>query len=175
MVVIHYANGKTVHRITMNISASITEQTALQSALNHIDAEIYKWEIPSNETFLKNEQQDPNATFYPAGELILTSGSKEMNKNSLELAYRFDIYAELPLSRNYVEVNAVTGEVINTVNRIHDADVPGTGTSLYNGSVNMMVDSFTDGYRLRESGRGGGIQTKDMLNGTNYNSAVDFE
>ena len=126
-------------------------------------------------TFLKNEQQDPNATFYPTSELILTSGSKETNKNNLELAYRFDIYAEQPLSRNYVDVNAVTGEVINTVNRIHDSDIPGTGTSLYNDSVNMIVDSFSSGYRLRESGRGGGIQTKDMLNGINYNAAVDFD
>jgi len=172
--VIHYANGKTVHRIEKNVSPSITEQSSLQSALNHIDAEIYKWEIPSNETFLKNEQHDPNATFYPTGKLLLTSGSKEMNKNNLELAYRFDIYTELPLSRNFVDVNAVTGEIVNVVNRIHHSDIPGTGTSLYNGTVNMIVDSFTGGYRLRESGRGGGIQTRDMQNGTNYNNAVDF-
>ncbi|MBK7377948.1 MAG: M4 family metallopeptidase [Ignavibacteriales bacterium] len=171
---IHFANGKTVHGIDMNSLPTITEQSALQSALNNVSAEIYKWEIPSNEIFLKNEQQDPNATFYPAGELILTSGSKEMNKNNLELGYRFDIYAEQPLSRNYVDVNAVTGEIINTVNRIYDADVPGSGTTLYNGNVNMIVDNFTGGYRLQESERGGGIQTKDMQNGINYNNAVDF-
>ena len=173
--VIHYANGKTVHRIDMNVATAITKQSALQSALNHIDAEIYKWEIPSNEIFIKNEQQDPNATFYPTGELLLTSGSKEMNKNNLELAYRFDIYAEQPLSRNYVDVSAMTGEIVNVVNRIQDSDIPGTGTSLYNGTVNIIVDSFAGGYRLRESGRGGGIQTKDMQNGTNYNAAVDFD
>jgi Zn-dependent metalloprotease len=171
---IHYANGKTVHRIEKGVSTSVTEQTALQSALNHIDAEIYKWEIPSNETFLKNEQQDPNATFFPTGEVVLTSGSNESNNKNMELVYRFDIYAEQPLSRNYVDVSAMTGEVVNVVSRIHDNDVPGNGNSLYNGTVNMMVDSYSGGYRLRESGRGGGIQTKDMQNGTNYNSAVDF-
>ena len=48
---IHYANGKAVHRIEMSVSPSVTEQSALQSALNRVDAEIYKWEIPSNEYF----------------------------------------------------------------------------------------------------------------------------
>lgn len=172
--VIHYANGKTVHQIEIDISPLITKQVALQSALNNIGAEIYKWEIPSNETFLKNEQKDPDATFYPKDELVLTSGSQELGKNNLKLAYRFDIYAEKPLGRNYVYVSAITGEVVNKVNRIHDADVPGTGTSLYNGTVNIIVDSFAGEYRLREYGTGGGIHTFDMQNGTNYNTAVDY-
>jgi len=172
--VIHYANGKTVHRIELDVSPSVSEQAALQSALNYVGAEIYKWEIEENEIFIRNEQQDPNATFFPTSELLLTSGSKELNNKNMELVYRFDIYAEQPLSRNYVDVSAMTGEIVNAVNRLHDSDIPGTGTSLYNGTVNIIVDSFTGGYRLRESGRGGGIQTKDMQNGTNYNSAVDF-
>jgi Zn-dependent metalloprotease len=172
--VIHYINGQTVHRINLSVYPSISEQSALQSALNHIDAEIYKWEIPENEIFIKKEQQDPNATFYPSGELKITSGSEDMNGNNMKLVYRFDIYAEQPLSRNYVDVNAVTGEVINTINRIHDADIPGTGTSLYNGTVSMIVDNFSGGYRLQESGRGGGIKTYDMQNGYNYNNATDF-
>ena len=172
--VIHYANGQTVHQIMMDVSPSITEQSALQSALDNIGAEIYKWEIPSNETFLKNEQKDPGATFYPKDQLVLTSGSKELSNNNLELAYRFDIYAEKPLSRNYVDVNAITGEIVNKVNRIYDADVPGTGLSLYNGTVNIIVDSYAGGYRLREYGTGGGIQTFNMQNGTNYNNAVDY-
>ncbi len=158
----------------MDVSPLITKQSALQSALDNIGAEIYKWEIPSNETFLKNEQKNPDATFYPNDKLVLTSGSEELGKNNLDLAYRFDIYAEKPLSRNYVDVDALTGEIVNKVNRIHDADVPGTGTSLYNGTVNIIVDSFAGEYRLREYGTGGGIQTFNMQNGTNYNTAVDY-
>jgi len=172
--VIHYANGKTVHGINIDISPSISEQTALQSALNHINAEIYKWEITENEIFIKKEQQDPNATYYPSGELKISSNSIDTKRTDMKLVYRFDIYAEQPLSRNFVDVDAVTGEIVNVISRIYENDVPGTGTSLYNGNVSMIVDSFPGGYRLQEIGRGSGIRTYDKQNGDTLSNAVDF-
>ncbi len=172
--VIHFANGKTVHRINIDVSPSITKETGLQSALNYINAQSYKWQREENESFIKTILKDPEATFFPKGELKLTSSSNELNKNNLQLVFRYDIYAEEPLSRNYVDVNAVTGDVINVTNQIFDADVSGTGLTRYNGSVNITIDSFESAFRLRENGRGSGIQTFTMQNGFNYNNAVDF-
>lgn len=58
--------------------------------------------------------------------------------------------------------------------RIHDANVPATGTSLYNGNVSFTADNASGPYRLRQTADGGGIQTFDLNNSTNYNSAVDI-
>jgi len=134
------------------------------------------WESEANEDFIKREQDNPNATFYPQGELKITSGWEELLAENCKLVYRFDIYAEKPLGRYWVDVDAVTGEVFNKISRIHDSDVPGSGLSLYNGTVNMTVDQVSaSSFRLQgNTTRGAAIRTFDMNNGTNYNAATNF-
>jgi Zn-dependent metalloprotease len=171
---IYYANGHLAHNINIETNPHINKPTALSYALLEISAQKYMWEDASNEEFLKAEQKDPNATFYPTGNLILTTGREKLSGGNVKLAYRFDVYAELPLGRYYVDVDAKTGEILNIINRLHDADVPGTGATHYNGNVEIMIDSFSGGYRLREYSRGNGIETYDMNNTTNYALATDF-
>jgi Zn-dependent metalloprotease len=174
-----HANGQLVHGLNMDVGApALSEQAALQAALRHIGAETYMWQNPANEAFLKRERGDANATFYPKGELKLTSGKAEMTAENMKLVYRFDIYAEKPLGRYYVDIDAKTGEVVNKISRIHDVDVIGSGASLYNGTVEMVVDQVSaSSFRLQENGnifRGADIRTFNMNNGTNYNAATDF-
>ncbi len=171
---IHYVNGVAVHKININVTPSISEKEGLNIALNYINADSYMWQKEENENFLKNLLNNPAASYYPKGELKLTSGLKPLNKDNLTLVYRYDIYAEKPLSRDFIDVNAQNKEITNVISEIRNDDIPGTGTSLYNGTVDIMVDSFTGGYRLQESGRGGGIKTFNMQHGTNYNNAVDY-
>ena len=172
---VFYGNGQIIHGINLNVAPSLTEEAALQQALNHIGAQEYMWEDPQREAFLKKEQNDRAATFYPSGKLMLSAGREALIAENFRLTYRFDVYAARPLGRYFVFVDAATGEVFQVIDRIHTGDVPGTGQSLYNGTVDIIIDSFPGGYRLREAGRGGGIQTFDMQNSTNYNNAVDFE
>jgi bacillolysin len=173
-----YANGQLVHELKMDVVPALSEQAALQAALNHIGAESYMWQKEANEAFLKKESGDANATFYPKGELKLTSGNAEMIAANMKLVYRFDIYAEKPLGRYYVDVDAKTGAIVNKISRIYDVDVAGSGASLYNGTVSMTVDQVSgSSYRLQENGntvRGADIQTYNMNNGTNYNAATNF-
>ncbi|RMH89433.1 MAG: T9SS C-terminal target domain-containing protein, partial [Calditrichaeota bacterium] len=169
-----YANGQIVSGLNVNVVPRISEAQALRRALDHLRAEEYMWENPQAEAFLQWEQHDPTATFYPRGKLVLSAGWEPPMAENFRLAYRFDIYAAVPLGRYDVFVDAHTGEVFQVINRIQTGDVPGTGLSLYNGTVPIVVDSFAGGYRLREAGRGGGIQTYDMQNSTNYNNAIDF-
>ena len=119
-----YANGHLIHRLDMDVNPAISEESALTAALTHIGADIYMWENLNNEAFLKKEQNDPNASFYPQGELKLTSGRGDLSGKTMRLVYRFDIYAEQPLSRNWVDVDAKTGEIINVTTRIHDSYMP---------------------------------------------------
>jgi Zn-dependent metalloprotease len=84
------------------------------------------------------------------------------------------VYADKPLSRDYVYVDALSGEVLLKKNRIHTSDTPGTAVTAYSGNQPIITDSYLGGYRLQETGRGGGIRTFDIQTGTNYGNAVDF-
>jgi Zn-dependent metalloprotease len=169
------ANGRLIHKLNLDVKPALSEETALKAALREVNAKSYMWEESSNETFIKKEQNNPDATFFPKGLLKITCGNKELISENCRLVYRFDIYAQNPIGRYYVDIDAGTGETVNKINRIHNADVSGTGTSLYNGTVSITIDNYGSGqYRLRETDRGDGIQTYDMQNGSNYAAAVDF-
>jgi Zn-dependent metalloprotease/photosystem II stability/assembly factor-like uncharacterized protein len=171
------ANGQLVHGLAANISPRLSENAALNNAVRHIGAEKYMWDSKSNEEFIKHEQKNSNATFYPKGELILTSGTEELVGKNIQLVYRFDIYAEKPLGRYFVDVDAQNGEIVSKIDRIQHTDVTGSGASLYNGTVSITVDEVTAGssYRLQEhTTRNAAIESYNMQNGTDYNLAVDF-
>ena len=153
----------------------IDQKAALQSAVKHVGAQSYKWEIPAEEAFLKREQQNEKATFFPTGELMWVSESSKGGE--LVLAYRLDVYAHMPMSRQYVFVNANSGVVTGTENRIHHANETGSAVTAFSGTRSIVADNNAGTYRLREAGRGAGLgmQTYDArLAGTSYAASVDF-
>lgn len=91
----------------------LTEANALSNALAHVGASVYKWEIAVEETYLKNENNDPAATYYPKGELVFVEDftTGELT-GKVMLAYKFNIYAHQPLSRAYIYVDAATGKIL---------------------------------------------------------------
>lgn len=173
---IWYANGHLVPDLDMDVQPAISKTDALQYALRDVNAKTYMWEDASNEAMIKKEQNDKSASFMPTGELMLTSGNKDLLSNNIKLVYRFDIYAQEPVGRYWVDVDAKTGEIVNKINRIHHGDVPGSGTSMYNGLVNITVDEVDPTtFRLNENTtRDASIRTYNMLNQTNYGAAVEF-
>lgn len=172
---VYLAHGEIVSGLAIATTPVLSEQQALRAALDHIGAEAYMWESATNETFLQREQNDATASFFPRGQLLISAGHNASAARDFQLAFRFDIYAEKPLGRYAVDVNAQTGAIIKMTSLMHDADVPGQGKSVYNGQVQMRVDQFNAfSYRLRQAGRGKGIETYDMRRGTDLNAAVDF-
>ena len=176
-VTFHFKNNKLVSvsgnlkgNLPSNNSVSINEKSALNFALNKIGATLYKWEVPSEEEFIKRETGNADATFFPKGELVYLP-----TKKGIRLAYRFNIYATEPLSRADYFVDAANGVVLFVNNQIHHTDVNATATTGYSGTKIIKTDSLSPtSYRLRETGRGLGIETYDMNNGTSHGSAVDF-
>ncbi len=158
-----------------NTSASITEQSALENALKKVNATKYKWENKEQEAAMRERLKQPDFTYFPKGELVIVHKSGvDYSATNIRLAYKFNIYAEKPLYRSYVFVDAVTGEVIAETQIIHTADIAGTANTKYSGSVSMTSDNFGSGqYRLRETGRGNGIETYNLNNSTSY-SNTDF-
>ncbi|PTT39745.1 hypothetical protein DBR28_06870 [Chryseobacterium sp. HMWF028] len=171
-------SGKWVLNVPKGVEkkANLSEKIALQNALSFIGAETYKWQNREEEDFLKKDSKNADASFVPKGELVYYSDPTDENLNDLTLAYKFDIYAEKPLSRQYVFVDAKNGKVLGTDAIIHEVNTPGTATTAYSGSRSIVADSYNGSYRLRETGRNGGtaVETYNLKKGTNYSSAVDF-
>ena len=72
-------------------------------------------------------------------------------------------------------MNAQTGEVWAIEDLIHVVEVKGTANTKYRGVRSIQTDSTSPtNFRLRESGRGKGIETYNMQKGTSYGAAVDF-
>lgn len=178
---------------------SIQESSALNSAKTFIGAREYKWEVPSEEEFLKRETGNANATFLPKGELVYYNQGSSFDAAKLRLAYKFDIYAHAPVSRKVVYVDAISGEILGTNNVIkslykesdHDhlvenrhaviasptsvlANAIGSAVTGYSGTQDITTDNTGSTYRLRETGRGNGIETYNLQKSTSYSAAVDF-
>lgn len=156
--------------------ANISESIALQNALSFVGADSYKWQNKEEEEFIKHESKNTNASFAPAGELVYYSDPSDEKMGDLKLAYKFDIYAEKPLSRQYVFVDAKDGKILGVNAIIHEVNTPGTATTGYSGNRNIVADSYNGSYRLRETGRNAGtaVETYNMKKGTNFSAAVDF-
>ena len=133
------SNGNLVHNLNLDVSPSLSESDALKYALASINAESYVWQYKKNEAFIKKEQNDPDATMYPKGVLMLSAKNFKIAPGNFHLVYRFDIYSEKPMNRYYVDVDANTGEIINKISRMRYGDVQGQGTSVYNGVISLTV------------------------------------
>lgn len=156
--------------------ANISEGIALQNALSFVGADSYKWQNKEEEEFAKKEANNADASFAPKGELVYYSDPSDEKLKNLKLAYKFDIYSEKPLSRQYVFVDAKNGKVLGTDAIIHEVNTPGTATTVYSGNRNIITDSYNGSYRLRETGRNGGtsVETYNAKKSTNLSTAVDF-
>ncbi len=171
---VHSLNGNFYQNLPNAFSPAVSETVALDAAMNYVGASLYKWQMPAEEAHLKVEQNNESATYFPVGEIVYVSTDYSFNAASYRAAWKFDIYAHTPMSRAYVYVDVATGEVIQDLQRIHDADVPGTAITGYSGSQTIIADSFSGSYRLRDGTRGLGVRTFDMNEGTSYGASVDF-
>jgi len=164
--------GKTASAINVNTVPQITEANALQNALNSIQAQEYLWQHPANEAHLKEITKDPQATFYPRGELVIINEDYINSTGQYRLAYKFRIDALAPVTSAEVFVDAQNGNILHKFNRIMHADEPGSAVTQYSGNRPIMTEKFGflffTYYRLTETGRGGGIQT------INQNHQIDF-
>lgn len=165
---ITFFNGDYYLNFSSASQASLTEGAALEYALKKVHAQRYMWE---NDAFEKATNHD----YTPKGELVYVhKKDADYSAANMRLAYKFNIFAEVPLYRANVFVDANTGEILDEHNLICTATVVGTGVTKYSGTVTMSSDNYTSGqYRLRETGRGNGINTYNLNNSTTYTN-TDF-
>jgi len=165
-------NGTILSDPDISNTFSVSPETALDNALKFVNASAYKWQNNNADVWLKQITGKQEATYFPEAvkEIIYSEQEK-----SFRTAYKFDIYATKPLSRQHVYVDAITGKVIKKLETLHTTDAEGTAVTKYSGTKTLTTDSVSPtSFRLRESGRGNGIFTYNMLQQTDYASSVDF-
>lgn len=166
-------NGETFS-ITHEPASVISESSAFQIALQTIGATAYMWDDPAETAVLRYATNNPNASYFPAGELIYMKNKLGSSSEEWRLSYKFDVYAQNPLGREDIYIDAENGEVIYRHNKIHTIDKPGSAHTKYSWIRDIVADSSNNEYYLRETGRGNGVETYNMRNTTSYGSAVDF-
>lgn len=175
MIVAHCHNGKLVsvngdlYNNPKPVNTFLlTEKSALGAALKKVGAKKYKWENVAEEKHMREALGDPAFSYYPHGEKTFFE-----KDGKIYAAYQFNIYAEEPLYRANVYVNAANGQILAEHNLICTADVPATALTKYSGTQTITCDQTSSAFRLRETGRGLGIETYNMNNTTTY-SSTDF-
>ncbi|HSH67591.1 MAG TPA: M4 family metallopeptidase, partial [Bacteroidia bacterium] len=156
----------------ISVSPSLNESQALSKALAFVGAKKYKWENKEELAQLRKAFEDPGFNYDPKGELVIYPKNNQMNdKGDFRLAYKFNIYAELPESRAYIFVDANSGEILGRQELIHSADVEGLAHTKYSGDQKIMTTKSGANYVLQETGRGGGISTFNANNASESNSS----
>ena len=171
---------------------SLNAGTALTYAIKHTNAQKYMWEDA--------EYVQENSYKKPQGELVLVPIEQNDGSFKLLLAYKFDIYAAQPLSREYVYIDALDGKVLLTdaiikhannfygdISGTHDhgsaenfdasktklALVNGNAATRYAGSQVISTTLVGSSYALRDSSRGSGVFTYNLKKGTTLKT-TDF-
>jgi len=168
-----YAHGKLIHGLNLDVIPSISEDEAFDIVLNKLGLSIS--DLITNQLYSVLHPENQSNKTYPGGVLQISAGPGKQVAENYRLVYRFDIYSTNPLGRYYVDVDAHSGQIVDVLTLMYDIDVAGQGLTLYDGEKPITIDSVTtDSFRLRESGRGKGILTFNMLNRNDINEAVEF-
>lgn len=145
-------NGQIGSDFSLDINPSISEEEAIGCAKKTFNIDD------------KSKVYIPKLVVYTK-----TDGDKVVEV----LAYEFRIDSFAPLFMKNIWVDAKTGEILNSVSLIANADVNGTGITYYYGNQNIAIEQFDGGYRLRDNLRN--IETYDGKNITIDYDMVNFE
>lgn len=150
---------------------NVSEEQALRTAYKVIQGDAEKLILRDMGT---PQTRDRSSSSSGRGELVFVPEGGNYQGGIFRLAWKFDIYALEPLDRSWIYIDANTGNPIHKATGLHTIDTEGEAVTRYSGKRKIMTESDQGGYRLRESGRGKGIITWNMEEGTNFNTARDF-
>ncbi|MEM6264418.1 MAG: M4 family metallopeptidase [Bacteroidota bacterium] len=167
-------NGRIPGALLQAAFPEISAETALQLAKNEVQATTYMYENADYQALIKDVFRDPDASFEPIPELIYSTVDFDLRSNNYRLVYKLDLYTMVPDGRWWVYVDAQTGEIVKKLDMLMTMDVKGTAETKYSGTQEIMTEAIGNQFRLRETGRGGGIETYDMNMGNNISRALDF-
>lgn len=167
-------NGDFVPGNRLKGDLKLSAAEAVKTALDSFPSELYYWQSDEQNKMLRYATGNPDTSFYPAPILVYCPAGFNLSSDH-RLVYKFNIYSEKPLFGKTVYIDAETGELLAVNELILHTEVTGTAVTRYSSSRSIQTDSTAPGnYRLREAGRGKGIETFNLKNGSSYGAAVDF-
>jgi len=165
-------NGDYTNAADINIIPILEKDEAITKALQFVKAKKYRWEIPSENIWLQDITNNKNATFYPCPELVICKNHLDLKDSTFHLAYKMDIYAIEPLSRNYIYVDSNNGSIINAETIIKS--IVGNAQTRYSGYLPISTKQRSSDFILKDDSRGNGIETKNLQLSEEYSDAVEF-
>jgi bacillolysin len=154
---------------------SINECAAQKSAMSAFGAKKYKWQVPEEEAFIRAESGNEYASFAPKTELVYYSGEGPVTLEGMRLAWKINLYAHDPIGRRIYFIDAENGKVLGMREILHSTNASGTAITAFSGTQTVTTDQTSaSSYRLRETGRGNGINTYNLKKSTSYSGASDF-
>jgi Zn-dependent metalloprotease len=156
---------------SIDITPTLAENEALDLALKYVNADTYMWEVEEMEDWIKKERKDDLATYYPKGKLLIWTDGKS---DTTHLAYKFNVYAHIPLRHDYIYVDAHTGNIIDVQQILKNTAVIGTAATRYSGIRSITTNSIPGGFELFDPSRGDGIETRNMEENTIIALSVPF-
>jgi Zn-dependent metalloprotease len=177
---------------SFNTRPALTREQALQYAMQRVGARKYAWQevesliAQATSQSVKQQLQAQKKDFEPGGELLIVKDFTKTGVAEMHLAYKFNIYASEPLSRDWIYVDAQNGKILFRNPIIHHASVPTTVTTRYAGNRQIYVkqisgndpnlgilltsshpttEAYVTGaptYVLIDDTRGGGMETYDL-------------
>jgi len=106
-------NGSWIKNLNVNTTPTLTEDVARQFALDAVKAQQYRWQVPQEEQLLKKIKNDSNATYFPEGKLLLVAFPFNINPDNFKLAYKFNIYSQIPFDGITIYIDATSGKEIS--------------------------------------------------------------
>lgn len=171
---IEAVNGKFYPLNIPSCIAVVNESAALANALNSINAVSYSWQDPQMEAFYKSRMNNPSATLYPQGELVIIN--KEVTKTEDKLCWAFNISVKEPYDDIEVFIDATNGSLVEKKSRLCFA-VPNANTKYYGMQHIDFNFDVSLGANVLQEFRGVNnvhINTQNIHNSTNFKLATDF-
>lgn len=162
-------NGNILSDVNIVNTKNISSSYSVKKALAGVGAEQYMWQDKNEESSLKTLKSDRNATYYPDAKLELVK-----TNSGYKYAYKVEVYSKKPLALQTVFVDASTGSIIYSENKLKDLTLTGIALTKYYGTKSITTSIYNGAYTLRDATRGEGIETYDMNCGNNYAFSVDF-
>lgn len=157
---IHTLNGKIISANgeyylvgNVNTSAGITQAQAEQTAAAALHATEFQKNYPLS----------------PSEQVIYKDAS-----GIYHYAWKADAWSLVPQKRYWYFIDIHSGKICGEKTRMCDSDVNGVALTAHNGLQTLVVDSLNaTSYRLKETGRGGGIYTHapgptEIMDNDNY-------
>lgn len=156
-------NGEFVKGLELSTVPSIDGSRAIQLAIAFSGARKFAW------------GNDENHDFYPKAELLIAQKDFNQKPEDYRLVYKVNVFGIEPFDSKDYFIDAHSGQLLFTLDRIRYTDVPGIAHTKYAGVRNFITDSVgPNHYELRSTTTLNQVTTFDMNQGWDFINSLPF-